>query len=233
MMTDHFEDNLGNEAREITNHLKEYLQDAAPAIDEDYRNLQRTALGEMIKLSAEVIRPVESQIESRYHTAKKTAQTKIEETRNEIESRFKTDSEEARRHNKDRLAEIDSKYEPKLNTLEVDMLAKRGRLAIQAKAHKKGAGKDCSYKVMLTETIADGNIKKCKEERHEIEAAVPTAKRGLDTILQRADTTLNLYRQHIPLGAENIEPDSVEMRDPLKTFQKKRELAVQYLDTLN
>ncbi len=128
-MTNHFEDNLGNEAREITNHLKEYLQDAAPAIDEDYRNLQRTAFREVIKLSAATIRPVESQIESRYHTAKKTAQTKIEEARNKIESRFKTDSEEARRHNKDRLAEIDTKYEPKLNTLETDAKAKRDRLA--------------------------------------------------------------------------------------------------------
>ncbi|MDP6126198.1 MAG: hypothetical protein QGH20_10640, partial [Candidatus Latescibacteria bacterium] len=42
------EDNLEDGAEGITNHLKEYLQDAAPVIDEDYKKLQRIALGEMI-----------------------------------------------------------------------------------------------------------------------------------------------------------------------------------------
>ncbi len=232
-MTEPLEEKQGDGAQEITNHLEDYLQDTAPVIDDDYRTLQQTALREVIKLSTETVRPVESQIESHYQSADKTAQAKSEEAGKKIESRFKIDSEADKRQYQDRLAEIQTKYESELNTLETDTKLKRDRIVGNGEAHEQEAKKNCEYELMLAETVADGALKRCQQERKEIEAAIPAARQRFETIQEQADMALRLYRQNIPPKQEKTEPADVEMINPVATFRKKQELALQQLNILN
>ncbi|MCK4628125.1 MAG: hypothetical protein KAT56_03925, partial [Sedimentisphaerales bacterium] len=150
-----------------------------------------------------------------------------------IESRFKTDSEADKRQYQDRLAEIQTKYESELNTLDTNTKLKRDGIAGNSEAHEQDAKKNCEYELMLAETIADGALKKCQQEHQEIEAAIPAAKQRFENIQEQADIILRLYRQNIPSEPNTNEPADFEMIDPVKTFRKKQELALEQLNILN
>ena len=232
-MPDHLEKNPEDSTPAITDHLQTYLQDTAPVIGDDYRDLQRTALGEVLKLSTDAIGPVVLQIESRYQTAQKTARTKFEESEKEIKSRFQAESQEAQRQYQDHLAKIQSEYESELDTLETDTKVQRDRISSSAETHEQEAQKNCAYEMMLAETVADGASKKYLQERKEIEAAIPAAKRRLSSLSEQAEAVLRRYRYSIGPARENLEPSDSEMYDPVGTFRKNRQLAQQYLDTLS
>ena len=61
----------------MQDHLETYLRDEAAVIDGDHTDLQRGALRELIKLSAESVEPAESQVEQQYQAAKAKAEASL------------------------------------------------------------------------------------------------------------------------------------------------------------
>jgi len=216
----------------MTDYLEQYLQDATPVIDSDYRNLQRTMLREMIKLSAAVVAPAESQVESQYHTAKKVAEEKFGKAGEKIESRLQGHRDTARQQYQDRLEKIQTQYQSELNALEAETKTRRDNFISNAEALEQNAKKNCEYEVMLAETIADGTAIKTRKERHRVKATISAAKRGLETLREQGDMVLRQYRQPIPSYKEDIPPNDGQTDDPDATFRLQQKLADQYLDKL-
>ena len=216
----------------MTNHLEEYLQDAAPPLEDDYRNLQRIALGEVIKLSAETVRPAQNQIELAYRTARSIAEKRLEEAGKKIEENFQQRRSAAQRQYQEQMAQIQAQYESDLDNLDSKTKSKRDHITGIADAHVQDARKHCEYEVMLAENVADGAVLKCRQERQNMKVAVPAAQKRLENLREQADMVLRRYRQPIPSWPEDGVPDSGDKDDHDVTFRKQQELAEQSLDML-
>ncbi len=212
----------------MTDHLEEYLREEAPEISNDHRTMQRAALAQALKLSKTAVEPVETEIETAYQSAMSSAEKKYKQTLEKIVAGFQADSETARQQYQQRVTEIRSEYDIRLRSLEEQAKDDRDKVISSTEIHASRSRKNCEYEVMMAETVEDGAMQKCKQERHEIERAIPAAKGQLDLISAQVQELLKHYHFSPPPWQEKIEPTEKEMNDPVKTFREKKEAAGGY-----
>ncbi len=176
--------------------LEAYLRGAAPATADNYTDLQRQALAEVIQLSAEVVGPLESRIESDYDVARNKAQDRFDSERGRIELYRNTRSKEIQDHYDDRVEQIRANYEKQLSDIKVDVQHRRKKVNQTAVELEQKAEKEHQDQVLVAEFVAEGAVARSTQRRQETESTVAGARRYLDGLEQQANQLVRLYRQH-------------------------------------
>jgi len=197
--------------------LEAYLRGPAPVADDHYTNLQRQALAEVIQLSAEVVGPLESRIESDYEAARHKAQDRFDAERGRIELHRNTRGKEIQDHYDDRVEEIRANYEKQLSDVKVDIQYRRKKVNQTAVELEQRAEKEHQDQVLVAEFVAEGAVAKSTQRRQETESTVAGARHYLDGLEQQAG---QLVRRD-GAGSRNV-TSTAELK-PVKQFTISKE----------
>ncbi len=185
--------------------LEAYLRSPAPGND-TYTDLQRQALAEAIHLSAEVVEPVESQIESDYEVARSRAQDRYDSDKGSVELHQQTRSKEIQDHYDARVEELRADFEKRLSEIKVEIQHRRKRVNQTAVELEQKAEKDFQDRVMVAEFVAEGAVARSEQRRQEAESTVTNARLYLDGLSEQAAGLLRLYRQRDIRAGEPAPP---------------------------
>lgn len=191
--------------------LEAYLQGPEPVPDGSYRSLQRQALAEALHLSAEVVGPLESQIESEHEATRKRVQDQFDHDKRRIDEHQQTESERLRNERDARVEDAQAEYEGQLSAIKVETQRKRKKINQGAVDLEQKAEKERREQLMVADFVAEGAATKHKQKQMEAKAAGDEAQRYLDSISEEAQRLLALYRQSG--AAKATEPDAPGMRD--------------------
>ena len=197
----------------MTDHLEEYLQDAAPVIEKDHRNLQRAALREVIKLSTEAVRPVQEQVESQHQAAIELVQARFAKAREKLDAGFQARKDTLEKSHQDRVEKIEAEYQIEMRALDDDADNKRSQLTSTAESRELRDSKHCEYETLLAGDIAEGAIAKHQQERQALKIAIPAAQRELEKLSKQADDALRRFRQPIPAEQQSEVDQAVDLQE--------------------
>ncbi len=182
----------------MTEDLQAYLQDPGPPEDGSYTNLQRRALGEVLKLSTEIVHPLESEIEREFQARRSQIQQEFDSGREKIESRRKSRSAKLREQRDVGIEKVNAQYDERVRSIEADARQKlaeveRGAAQLQQKAQKQWQDQE-----LAVDFVGEGAAERAKKKRLDAKNAVAQANRHIDDLAARANELLRLYRQNVP-----------------------------------
>jgi S-DNA-T family DNA segregation ATPase FtsK/SpoIIIE len=210
----------------MNTHLQTHLQGPEPLADSDHTSLQRQALDEVLRLSAAVVQPLESQIESDYRTAKQQAQERLTADRGTMEANFQAQSREARQRYDARREAIRTDYETQLSAIKVDTHHGHNRINQKAAELKDAAEKQYQDQVMVTDFVAEGAVTRVRQERLEAQATVQAARQHLDSLRVQAEQLRRRYRQPVPSWEEGATSPTDVHRPPAEDGRPPAEAPV-------
>jgi S-DNA-T family DNA segregation ATPase FtsK/SpoIIIE len=213
-------------------HLQAYLPGPEPLQNNGHTSLQRRAMGEALRLSSGVLRPLESQIASDYDVAVQQAQERLAADKSRIEAALQAGSQEIQRRYDTRREATRADYEAQLSAIKVDAQHWHNRVSQKATELKSTAQKEYQDQVMVVEFVAEGAAAKVQQGRQAAQAAVQAARQYLDGLGVQADGLLRLYRQSVPLPGERAEPDTDVGPVPAEAYRSQQALAEQHLKAL-
>ncbi len=216
----------------MNSDLQAYLPGPEPLQSNDHTGLQRQAMGEVLRLSPAVLRPLESQIESDYRAAVQQAQKRFEADKSRIEAALQTGSEEIQNRYETRRKAIRADYEANLSAIKVDAQHAHNRVNQKATELRSKAEKGYQDQVLVAEYVADGAATKVQQGRAAAQAAVKAAHQYLDTLAMQAEGLLRLYRQSAPPLDEKAESRSDSGSSPTEAYRSQQALAEQHLEAL-
>jgi hypothetical protein len=213
----------------MSDDLEAYVRSPGPLPDEDYTNLAHRALDEVLKLSPEVVQPLEARIESDYQVARTEAKERFEREKTKIEREFQAESEQIRTRYDAQTEDIRADHEDHLSTVKLEAQRKRNKVNQKAAELERQAEKEHQDQVMVADFVAEGAVTKAKQKRLEAQSTVETARRYLDDLGAQADELLGLYRH--PLRAAET-ADHTTYENPTETCRTQQALAEKHLETL-
>ncbi len=216
----------------MNTHLQAYLPGPEPLQNNDHTSLQRQAMGEVLRLSPAVLRPLESQIASDYQVAVQRAQERLAADKSKIEAALQAGSQEIQRQYDARREATRADYEARLSTIKVDAQHAHNRVNQKATELKSKAEKEYQDQVMVVEYVAEGATTKVQQGRMTAQAVVQAARQYLDALGMQADELLRLYRQSVPPLGERAQPDTDVGPSPAEVYRSQQALAELHLKTL-
>ncbi|RPJ38512.1 MAG: hypothetical protein EHM35_04370 [Planctomycetaceae bacterium] len=216
----------------MNTHLQAYLPGPEPLQNNDHTSLQRQAMGEVLRLSPAVLRPLESQIASDYQVAVQRAQDRLAADKSKIDAALQAGSQEIQRQYDARREATRADYEARLSTIKVDAQHGHNRVNQKATELKSKAEKEYQDQVMVVEYVAEGATTKVQQGRMTAQAAVQAARQYLDALGMQADELLRLYRQSVPPLGERAQPDTDVGPSPAEVYRSQQALAELHLETL-
>ncbi len=217
----------------MNQEMETYLRDPEPFTEADYSTLQRIALGEMLKLSAETVDPLITQIESKYAASKKQAQDQFDVDRTRTEQQQQTRRQEIEDQYETRLQDIQADYEGQLSTIKIDAHQAGKRVKQAAADLDTKAQKQRQEKLMVAEFVAEGAVTRSKQRRIEADSAYQGAQTHLNDLAARAERLLKQYGQGRMADSFQTKPLNVTTEEnPAKVYTTFDTSAQEYLATL-
>ena len=218
----------------MAGHLERYLGERPSALEGDYLALQRVALGEVMKLRAEAVRPAEAEIEHQYRESLALAKDRFEQRLREIEGHYDGRAREQEEAYQARLAGIAGEYQGALESLERATRTERDRITGDAEARDREARHECEYDILTAENIAEGTETTCQLERRKLKGVLGASGRELEELAEQAQSTMGWYRQALPRAADGAGEDvgDVSLEELRGRFIAEKERAEQQLDIL-
>ena len=212
--------------------LEAYLQGPAPLPDGSFASLQRQALAELLHLSADVVGPIEAQIESEYEVTRTKTQRQFDAEKGRIEENLRTQSETFRRERDARVEDIQAEYEGQLSAIKIETQHKRKKVNQGAVELEQKAEKERQEQIMVAEFVAEGAVTKYKQKRLEAKDAGDKARRYLASAGEEATGLLKLYRQTRAAEAGEAQADDAGDRATDETYASCHVLVEQRLEAL-
>jgi hypothetical protein len=212
--------------------LEAYLQGPAPLPDASYTSLQRQALAELLHLSADVVDPIEAQIESEYQAARMKTQRQFDAEKGRIEENQRTQSETFRAERDARVEDTQAEYEGQLSAIKIETQHKRKKVNQGAVELEQKAEKERQEQIMVAEFVAEGAVTKYKQKRLEAKDAGDRARRHLASLGEEAQGLLRLYRQTSAAETGETKADDAGDQAANETYESCQGLVEQRLEAL-
>ncbi|UCD30220.1 MAG: cell division protein FtsK [Planctomycetota bacterium] len=216
----------------MQDHLQQYIHDRPLKHDGDHRDLQRAALREMIRLSAEAVKPAESQVEQRFGKAKQLAQEKFQDESGKIEQRFRELKDKSRQTYDEQVKQTQDLFASDSNTLETNTKTTRERIVGDSDTTLRNAKKVFDNDVWLAETVVTATKKELQKEFKRIQKKIPADREQLESLQEQAQWLLQQYRQEITEEIPPVDEKSLATDDPKAAFDQQYASAEEYLDAL-
>jgi len=217
----------------MADHLSRYLSEDYPEVVPNYRQLQRIALNEVLKLSKDAVAPVQEQIESRFRLAKNQTDSSFQQQRQEVEADFQDSKSKLDQNNRQRTETFKTKHQTALNVLENKTQTTTDKIAIDAEARNRKYKKQLEYELIMADTVKDGALKKCQQERLETKTGMAKTRQYLQSL--HDNTELILERYHFSTGQDEqppLPPEPTE-QDPAEAFRDQLATTRQHLERLS
>ncbi|MBI9016196.1 MAG: cell division protein FtsK [Phycisphaerae bacterium] len=202
----------------MTDKLEKYLKGQKPLISEDHRTLQRTALAELIKLSGPAVDPVTSQLDQEHELLQKQLLEEHQKVLASIEKKHHDDSASTQSQYEQGKTKIQSGYDNTINILESRVQDKRESITGKINQQIQKVSRQCQYHSLTSETMADGEINKCKAIINKVNKFAPAAKQLIKQLHEQAEYILKFYHFPVPdMTSDNIE----EVSNPRMTYRQQ------------
>jgi len=211
----------------MNDDLQAYLRDPDPLADDSYTALQRRALAELLRLSSDVVDPLEAQIASKHDATKAAVQQQYDQDKQQIDEEFQGNAAQLRANYDTRVEDIRAECDGQINATKTDAQNKRKKIHQTATELAEKAEKACQEKVMVADFVGEGAVTKHKQKQAEARTTRDSAGQYLDGLALQAQRLLHLYRQP-DLTAE--EPELSESQG--ESYSTCRQLVEQRLETL-
>ncbi len=216
----------------MSSDLEAYLHDAEPGDGTGYTGLLRQALNEVLRLSAAVVEPLESQIESEYETAKIQAQERFDGDKDRVEQQLQLQTREIRQQYEARLKEARAAFENQAEAIKIDARQKHKRAAQTAAELESKAQKQRQEQEMVAEFVGEGAATKRQQKSFEAKANAEEIRRRLNDLSARADGLVQLYRHGNLTSTEPPRPNVDSGANPGEVYRAQQAMAEQHLNTL-
>jgi len=216
----------------MNSDLEAYLHDPEPLADDSYTALQHQALGELLRLSSDVVSPLESQIETEHKATQEQTQQQFNQDKDKVEEDLQSKSERLRAEYDARVEDIQAEYEGQLSTTKIEAQHKRKKVSQSAAELEQKAEKQCQEQVMVGEFVAEGAVTRHKQKQAEARATSDSARKYLDGLSQQAERLLHLYRQPALASSETVQPAKATDQDSRETYGACQKLVEQRLEAL-
>jgi len=216
----------------MNDDLKAYLEGPARLSDDSYTALQRRALAEMLHLSADVVDPLEAQLETQFETARAKAESRFAEDKDRIEKEYQEQSEQSRQLHETRTKDLRAEFEGQLSKAKVDAQSRRKNVSQSAVDLAKKAETQLQEKIMVAEFVADGAATKYKQTKLETKTVAEAARQHLDMLDAQAARLLQLYRQTKTVAGEASPPDEPDLSSAPDTYAACQAAAEERLTAL-
>ena len=129
----------------IKDHLERYLEGEVPPIPEEYRELHRSALAEMIKLSARAVHPAENQVETIYQMAIGEAKERFEAARTRVERDYQVRKNAIEQDYQIQQDDIKVRFDTDFQMLEDQIQKRRNDIVSKRDSIEQDARQRCEY----------------------------------------------------------------------------------------
>jgi len=216
----------------MNSDLEAYLHDPEPLADDSYTALQHQALGEILRLSSEVVAPLETQIEAEHEATRDKTQQQFDTDRHEIEEELQSQSEQFRAEHDARVEDVRAEYEGQLSAIKIDAQHKRKKLNQSAAEMEEKAEKNSQELVMVADFVAEGAVTKHKQKNAEAKSARDSGQQYLDGLALQAKKLLHLYRQANAASGETAPLQEAADQDRPEAYAAYQSLTEQRLEAL-
>lgn len=216
----------------MNSDLEAYLHSPEPLADDSYTALQHQALGELLRLSSDVVAPLESQIETEHEATREQTQQQFDQDKGEIEEDLQIKSEQFRADYGARTEDLQAEYEGQLSATKIETQHRRKKIGQSAAELEQKAEKEYQEQVMVGEFVAEGAVTRHKQKQAEARATSDSARKYLDTLSEQAERLLHLYRQSNLASTETAQPTKVTDQDSRETYGACQRLTEQRLEAL-
>ena len=203
----------------MKDNLTDYLKERTPDITGmGYRDLQKAALAEIIKLSKDQCGPAidqvvqtkeSSQVQAKkeFENATKGQKVKYDQLINNYQSEYRN-----------KLQGITDKYDNDIARLEEYISEEKAEAQAQAKLMIKDVQTGNEYEQLSVDTVYDAKLKRCTQDKKETDEAMPKAK---EYVYEQQEYALWIMKRfHIDTGKIPVlKTDSTSVKDPDKEFK--------------
>lgn len=197
----------------------------APSPITNPRDVQRIALRNLLDLSPDAVRAVESKIEMRLEIDRADARDRFDELSRRIEKRFRHLSETGHATYRTRVAEIQRRFDGDLEAVETERRTTRDRVASEAETAVRNARQALDQDVWLADSVVEATKTELKKELDKIKQEAPGRIRSLTAIRDQADRLLEDYRIDIPGDAGAVDGEAPPDDDPANLYRQGRAAA--------
>ena len=216
----------------MSDNLEAYLQSYEPLCNDDYTSLQRQALGEVLRLSSEIVGPIESRMQQDRQAAKEQIQRRFDTDKAKIDADLQTQSRKSELQRDARIEKAEADCTRQVNLVEAEAQNRRSQVEHGAAELQSKAEKEWQDKELVADFVGEGAVEKTQKQRFETKSVVQKTNRYLDDLAAQADGWLRLYRQ--PVGRDRGEHKSASVTDPhTADYRQQKSLAEQHLNALS
>ena len=160
----------------------------------EFLEIQRAALGELLKLAPEVVLAAEEEIEQRYRQTVETDDREFEESAARIESRWRQKVETAEREHAEEIASIESEYAASRESLAAQVQQLKGGAAAEFAEVDREARRKREDDLLMADTVVQATIKGLRQDFHAAEHRIAVERERLKGLDKQAEELLREYR---------------------------------------
>ncbi len=203
----------------MKDNLADYLKEQAPDFSGmDYRDLQKAALAEVIKLSKEKCVDVIDQIEQAKESSESEVKREFEEATKEQKTKYDQLVNKYENEYKQKLQEITDKFDSDITRLEDYIAEEKAEAEAKAKLKIKDVQAGNEYEQLSADTAYEAVLKRCSQDKRETDEAMPKAKEHVHEQQEYAQWIMKRY--HItPDKIAVLEPENNAVKNPDKEFK--------------
>jgi S-DNA-T family DNA segregation ATPase FtsK/SpoIIIE len=213
-------------------HRDESVTHQPPTSAQDYFELRRRALGELLGLSAKTVEPAEVEIEQRYQRARTQAEGRLEEVTADIKSHLQEKVEATARAHADRVEQIQSEYESARDRLARQTKEWLERVAAEFSETEREARRQKDDNLLIAETVPQATIKGLHQELQSVQRQVTSGHQQLESLQSRAQRLLQDYRHEPERDSVAGAADASASGDAGAAYEDLAKTARQHLKTL-
>ncbi|MBP7052196.1 MAG: AAA family ATPase [Phycisphaerae bacterium] len=216
----------------MTQDLQTYLRDPDREAN-GYTSLLRQAMAEILHLSASVVEPLESEIESEYQRARSDAKERFDRDKEAAERELRLKSQTSREEYETLVKEADAEFEGRLSAVKIEVQQRRKRVMQTAADLESKAEKEKQDQLLVAEFVAEGAATKKQQKSFEAKATAEQTRRRLDDLDAQANLLIRQYRCRAMSLAQKGGPLVDNGENPAETLRSQQTLAEQRLDQLH
>ena len=198
----------------------------------DYTQVQRTALREMLELSASIVAPAENELEQRLGQIQESARQQLDETTRKIETRFKEELRSAEQEHAEWLKQLEREYVAAKETLTKKSGKSLRQIAAEFEEVEKEALRQKEDNLLMAETVAHATIKGLQKEFKAAKHKIGAMREQLITLRESTRLALEQYKCDADrFPAQDLE-DAEPVENPGEAYEQYYQLANQQLEVL-
>ena len=199
---------------EAADPVELYLADPAPALPEDYAQLQLAAMAELRRLTPEAVDPARLEVESACRAACRAAETVCASALQKLDGQYHQARAAGAADFDERISAVDGEYASSVNKLKASAREQRDRINSSADNRLAKTRAKSDYDVLTAENIHEGTLLRIEQDRKISAEAADHDAGQLDELASEVQAVHDYYHHLAPAVSEPSAPPVPVADDP-------------------